>query len=354
MKQSQCLWLAAIALTIAMLGHSGAAIAGDEQQCSSLACTGNSPKVLSHELNPLRITPGVVSDSGFTTAGIELDGGTWDLAVQGGELFAVTATETRTGAQLEGAEIVVFYQGDEYRLAVIDYKQVEYWTRTGEYTHLYRLEWRTIVNNETGRAGDVCEHPLPRDGLNWGNNQHYSFFIAGERYNIPSVAVEETGGAASDMLYVACAGSALAKAEMNSYSPNIPPQQGNDWSTSPDDREILLRAYTAGYGYGALAAMGDHLERFTVPGEPLLIEDPQGWMTVDPEQARAVEAVWGPSGLVCLEEPRRLVEEPDIMDAITPVIPGVPTCSTLHPDIVVIDSDAWRAYGSLRTLLPYE
>ena len=85
-----------------------------------------------------------------------------------------------------------------------------------------------------------------------------------------------------------------------------------------------------------------------------MIEDPQEWMTVDLEQVRTVEAVWGPSGLVCLEEPRRLVEEPDIMDAITPVIPGVPTCSTLHPDILVIDSDAWRAYGSLRTLLPYE
>ncbi len=354
MKLSQCLWLAAVALTIAMFGHSGAAIAGDQQQCSSLACTGNSPKVLSHELNPLRITPGVVSESGFTTAGIRLDGGTWDLEVESGELFAVTATETRTGEQLEGAEIVVFYQGDEYRLAIIDYKQIEYWTRPDEYTHLYRLEWRMVIDNETGKMGDVCEHPLPRDGLDWDSSHHYGFFIAGERYNIPSVAVEETGGAASDMLYVACAGSALAKAEMNSYSPNIGPGQGNTWRTTPAEREILLRAYTAGYGYGELAAMGDHLERFTVPGEPLLIDDPEGWMTVDPEQVRTVEAVWGPSGLACLQEPRRLVEEPNIMESIEPVIPGVPTCLALDPDILVIDSEAWRAYGSLRTLLPYE
>ncbi|GAB4518019.1 MAG: hypothetical protein Tsb0020_36610 [Haliangiales bacterium] len=332
------------------MGHSATAVAGDEQQCSSLACTGNSPKVLSHDLNPLRMTPGEVSDSGFTTDGIQLDGQHWLLDVQDGELLAMTSTETRSAAQLVGGEVVVFYGGDEYRLKIIDYRPVEYWTRPGEYRHLYRLQWSPLNNPE--RFGEVCEHPIPSNDPDWGPHQHYGFFIAGEKYNIPSVAVQKTGGGASDTLYVACAGSALAKAEMNSYSPNVTKQQHPGWDTFPWERELLLRAYTAGYGYGELSALGEHLERFTVPHEPLLIEDPRGWMDVDLDDARTVEAVWAKDGLVCLEEPRRLLEDPAILEKIEEVITDVPTCAELGLDDIY--SRDWRDHGQLRTLLPFE
>lgn len=332
---------------VSLLGHSATAVAGDEQQCSSLACTGNSPKVLSHDLNPLRITPGVVSDSGFKTAGIQLDGQRWLLDVRDGELLAVTSTETRSAGQLIGGEVVVFYKNDEYRLEIIDYRPIESWTHQNEYRHLYRLQWSPLNNPE--RIGEVCEHPIPSNDPDWGPHQHYGFFIAGEKYNIPSVAVQKTGGGASDTLYVACAGSALAKAEMNSYSPNIASPVG---ATFPWERELLLRAYTAVYGYGELTALGEHLERFTKPREPLLIEDPRGWMDVDLDDARIVEAVWAEDGLVCLEEPRREFEEPAIRDRIEQVIADVPTCTELGLDDIYADD--WRDYGELRTLLPFE
>lgn len=330
-----------------LVGHSATALAGDQQQCSTTGCTGNSPKVLSHELNPLRMTAGAVSESGFVIDGIELDGNRWSLDVQDGELLAVIAGETRGMAQVVGGEVVVYYEGDEYRLAIVDYRRIEYWTRPGEYRHLYRLQWSPL--NQPYVVGEVCEHPIPRSDPDWGPHQHYGFFIAGEKYNIPSVAVEETGGAASDTLYVACAGSALAKAEMNSYSPNVVDPA---WETEPWERELLLRAYAAGYGYGELGTLGEHLERFTEPREPLIIEDPRGWINVDLDDARIVEAVWDRDRLVCLEEPRRLLEEPGIDVEIGQVIGDVSTCSELGLDDIY--SNDWRDHGDLRTLLPYE
>lgn len=311
------------------------------EDCDILGCGGNNPKIASYPATPIRSTPGAGSPSGFVTLGFTLGGQAMSFAIVEGEFVATDSAGTRyDGDTIEGGNIRLRYGTSEFKLHIVDHTLVEYWTRPGEHVHMYRMSW---IDPVSGRSGDVCENSPTAEEIEWSGIEHHAFFVGGESYDVPSISVVETGGSSADIVNIACAASGLAKTELDSYTANIP--AADPYATTPDDRATLLRVYAAAYCYDDTTGPGDTLTRYTVPGQPLLIEDSREWMSAAPAAGAVVEAVWNEDGVVCLENPRR----PDII-ADLGLDCAPPTCTDLGLEDPA--SDAWKTAGTFRTLLP--
>jgi hypothetical protein len=310
-------------------------------ECDIAGCGLNNPKIASYPATPIRSTPGAASPSGFVSDGFSLGGDAMQFEIHEGELIAIDAAGNQYGGDLvEGGNILLQYGSSKFMLHIVDHRLVEYWTRPGEYVHMYRMSW---VDAVSGRVGELCTNPPPSWELEWTGIGHHAFFVGGESYDVPSISVAETGGGSADIVNIACAGSGLAKTELNSYTANIPAAGAH--ATSPVERATLLRVYAAAYCYDDTTGPGDTLTRYTKPGVPLQIEDSRGWMIADLAVASAVEAVWSEDGVICLETPRRPDQVTDLGLDCAP-----PSCTDLGFDDPT--SDVWKMAGTFRTLVP--
>ena len=111
---------------------------------------------------------------------------------------------------------------------------------------------------------------------------------------------------------LACEGTASAKMHLLRHTAagsvsTLPP-------TSYDQRTTMLKAITADYcGDGGLTSSG--VNAWTADGTPLVWLDETGWFPDPDRRAKAlnnvasgdwsVEAIWGPHGALCLNDPRR-------------------------------------------------
>jgi hypothetical protein len=143
------------------------------------------------------------------------------------------------------------------------------------------------------------------------------------------------GSATGPWFNIACAGSALAKLHLLRHT-----DAGavGSYTTTLDERRAMLKMYSADVcGRG---------ESFTRPGEPLLLADNRGWYTFNPATASSWEAIWNAKGARCLDVPRRLAEEPNVLVRIRAACGGVlpPSCGALLPN--------WRAYGHVVSANP--
>jgi hypothetical protein len=107
----------------------------------------------------------------------------------------------------------------------------------------------------------------------------------------------------SGYFYLACVGTAAAKMHLLRHT-SAGALQSPPRMTTPDQRTTMLKAITADY-------CGDG-KSWTADGTPLFWTDARSWFP-DPSARKEilalpitqVEAIWGPNGVLCLNDPRR-------------------------------------------------
>ncbi len=317
--------------------------------CNGTGCNNNSDKVDDRDASPSRSTRGASSPSGFETDGLMLGGVNHDYKIVQGKLIATDPNTgiKKSGAELIGGYILMSHGPDTYELHVDDYTLVPYWTRPSKSAHGYWLRWR-ILGSEDPKKELCTNQPGTHDPVWGGGLAKLAFFFSGEEYDDDSLSVVETGGTADDLYYTACAATILAKLTLQHYIPGLP--ETHEYATNAWERELLTRVYAAGYCYNDTTTVGDKLTKYTVAGEPLMIQDARGWMSVDTNSAEMVEAVWLADGTVCIEEPRREEEDGDVISRLEDDCGLPPTCTELN--FHDPGDDGWIDDGTFRTLLP--
>lgn len=142
--------------------------------------------------------------------------------------------------------------------------------------------------------------PLKSDVL-WEGRTHAGIFYEGDHFNPDTKRVEPTVQT-EGWFNLACAGAVPAKMHLLRHT-----RAGSDSGhhTTPPQRTAVLKMLTADYcGNG---------KAYTADGTPLRYKDARDWYTFaddpfdpgNPSTYRKIEAVWGPDGALCLNDPRR-------------------------------------------------
>jgi hypothetical protein len=181
---------------------------------------------------------------------------------------------------------------------------------------------------ETEYRLEVCQAKYPDKGVppkeSWKGVEKEAITFEGDHYDAQHKRVTRTRFE-DGWFNFACAGTAVAKMHMlrhtraGSITPSGPPKR-----TSLLQRTAMLKAITADY-------CGDGTA-WTADGTPLQWTDSNLWFP-DPrldltsaEELGLIEAVWGPDGAMCLNNPRRQTKVPGLV-YVDPVAPTPPACT---------------------------
>jgi hypothetical protein len=211
------------------------------------------------------------------------------------------------------------------------------------------------------RAGDptgkfpitVCRGMGLGSEPEWGIATAFSAIVfRGDHFDDPGRTVSPAPPGDTRM-NIACAGTAMAKMHLLRHTRAS--DRWNDflgaWTypTTPDQRVTMLKAITGAY-------CGDG-RSFTIDGTPLRWTDSGEWLhrrrdlTPGDPDVMSIEAIWGPHGVKCLEEPRlgvwRGLWPPVLSRAYVEDKCGrtIPSCSAYLP--------AWRAAGHVISANPW-
>ncbi|HEY0136659.1 MAG TPA: ADYC domain-containing protein [Nannocystis sp.] len=201
-----------------------------------------------------------------------------------GELFGKIGATTYSGSAFLGAEVRVRLYTQKY----------------------YNVEVPYTIATFTPATVDE----MPRYTFKYWDGSAHKYLCAPDSVEaaaaivLDSFSVNKTTGDITtrpNTIYLGCASGAVGKAPTWGYTP---------WGLGLADFEAMVRMVRADY-------CGDGVS-WTVPGRAVTIEDVWG-INSFAAQAGATEAIWGPSGALCIGQPR----EPSIT-AASVVCGGVP------------------------------
>jgi hypothetical protein len=288
--------------------------------CPELGCMLNAASLgdglFFHELHPLGYP---------NTVGVQLErfesgtGAPLQLQVVGHELFGIDpGGSARHGSDLVNARFILSKDGATYvvRIAAID--RTSFWVGdTGQvpiYTFVYTRP------SEPNRERAVCttrdtEHGVPTT---------VALVFTGDRYD--AVRKTVTDGAAG-WFNVACAGSAMAKMHLLRHTAA---GQAPGYTTTVYQRQAMLKMLT-----DDVCGTG---RSFTVDGEDVKYTDRRGWHPL-PSVTGTTESIWTDRGAICLDEPRRQLEDgPGVAAAIAA------ECGRVLPSCAAIEA-TWQLFG---------
>jgi ADYC domain len=312
--------------------------------CGTWLCQTNAASVgnglFFHELD--------VTGTKFNDAGIRYvpgsfhsaDGVPLELSVRSHDLVGTNGGPLGSLYQrqnLKGAMLVLESQTGEtfdVRIAEVDF--IDFWVHPGrELIPTYTFEYRVQKGSREFRP--MCTgRDLSREWAERGEAATLALVFTGDRYDAQKKTVA-TGP--SDWFNVACAGSAVAKMHLLRHTTaGIVGTSSGILQTAQDERQAMLKMLTddiCGTGYS-----------FTVDGEDVLYMDMRRWHPFATASAGTLEAIWSKDGALCLEEPRRLQEDPSIAADIASECKPRPvdSCKAMGYDLGNWDS-APDAYG---------
>ncbi|HET9990017.1 MAG TPA: ADYC domain-containing protein [Kofleriaceae bacterium] len=206
--------------------------------------------------------------------------------------------------------------GGDYELLLARYNETSFWAGNPKAVPFFEIQAR--------KAGDqkfteyACKYDALTDDPYWTSIRHSAVVFEGDHYDPVLKTVVDTYG--STVFNVACAGTTPAKLHLLRHT------NAGAWDlstglrlypTTVAVRQTMLKLLTADYcGTGV---------SYTVDGTPLAYADSTGswWMP-----GTTTEAIWGPSGAICLDTGRYLLP--------TSIACSLPAC----PDFA-----DWSAYG---------
>lgn len=309
-----------------------------ELACYDWGCTGNSPVMgpyRSHEFH----TGGLENREGLRVDGFWIAGVRYAPIVAGARLSAVRGATIKAGADLEDGYFRVLDDdaGTEFHIRIAHVSNVvQYWLGDPDVVQTYELMY---AQAPAGSELPLCANPPDSlDPTSGGGTPatwvapFEAILFTGDRYDGVTKEVWATGGDRTRGWFnIGCAGSALAKLHLNRHT--TAGAKGL-YVASPAARQSLLNAFTANLcGTGAA---------FTEPGTPLRWKNAAGWKPeFDPSWA--LEAVWGPGGVVCIDDTYRL----PLFD------PATVWCAPHHCDEIAGYAEAdWKQFGLVRTAVP--
>jgi hypothetical protein len=184
----------------------------------------------------------------------------------------------------------------------------------------------------------ICNGTLSGDDELWRTHHATAIVFEGDRYTDDKTVSEIA--ADKGWFNLACAGTAPFKMHMlrHTKAGSVTPD-GTPRSTTLPQRTAMLKAITADYCGDGRGWTGD--------GTKLWWADAQGWfqypsadITTAPD-SKGIEAIWGPNGALCLNEPRRLPEPP----APLTTWPSCDAPSVQRPVVESICKGARKAYS---------
>ena len=244
---------------------------------------------------------------------VELGGRPVQLQVRGHEVTVDDGGKQIVGADLKGLLLVLEHgNGARYELRFEWLLRTEFWGGPTGYVpyHLIRVRkvrQGTELGRLVGREPDaafkrsLCAGtPDPEEGK---EVTEMAVIFEGDRYDAYRKTVTEvpSGG---PWFNVACAGTAMIKTHLLRHTRSGSPITSSVGpATNPLQRQAMLKTLTADY-------CGDGVPH-TVNGHPLLYADAGGLFPRSPldlegllKKGATLEAIWGPDGAVCLDNPR--------------------------------------------------
>jgi len=150
---------------------------------------------------------------------------------------------------------------------------------------------------------DICSNAALVPDPTWSGGDHYAVVYRGDRYD-PMRKRLLPNNVNDGWSFLACNGSAASKMHLwrHTYAGAFDDRGNPVYMTNLDQRTALLKAITADY-------CGGGLPEFTVTGTPLAFATamepatfPRPRLTLPP--TATLEALWGPAGAHCLDNPR--------------------------------------------------
>ncbi|WP_428261800.1 ADYC domain-containing protein [Haliangium sp.] len=274
-------------------GEVSSAITCDVSQCGSNAAELNSLPIGELHLFPGQNT-GEVSDWGARVVGfsapLAAPGGPagYTMSVVRGRLRATKGSTVLMGAALVGSRISVEdasidppLQAD---LIIHDHDTQMSWT-TGAYP-AYPIDRYVFIT--------LDHRPVCVDAADTSANNAWAVLLSGERYSWSDKAVIDAGPAAAGWFNIACEDNALYEMKFQGYDPE--PALLSLPHTTANERQAALKMITADYcgtGYS-----------FTETGTSLHWLNDALWSDNGAPPASSFEAKWGPTGALCLDNPR--------------------------------------------------
>lgn len=309
----------------ASIGSSGQPLAG-----SCLAPTFNPPSSLVATLCPIlecgdnapNAGDGLLFDEldlsgGPNYAGVHLDRSRWSSRVPASPLSATLSATLGGGAasvNIDGDQLEVRdeatghpYRGNdligtvirfhhdpsstdfEVRVACYNDRVVPFRPPTGNFVPVYDLQARRLPDSKNPDTGwfEVCNRePLIPDPT-WAGVPNHALVFRGDRYTRDRAVAQS---ASPNWSFIGCNGSAGSKMHLFRHTR----------ASGMDDvgqRTTLLKAITADY-------CGTGRPAFTRFGHPLAFATLGGGESVPGLAGGSLEALWGPQGAICLDEPR--------------------------------------------------
>jgi hypothetical protein len=280
---------------------------GDQVACGTCGGNARAADVDFHELdgNPVAMER-VPNNEGlwierFVHLGTGEDLG---LEVEVDELIGISTTGILTRELLEGTELVLRRDGEPnktYHLEIRKFQWTPFFVDSGEREVPSYEFWYYVVEGGGPHKDPVLLCENVDDGT--GDVRGSAFFFKGDRYDVHTRAVQETGFK-SPWFNIACHGTAISKLHRIRHT-----LAGSTAArmTGDKQRQAYFKMFTADY-------CGTDYQ-FTVNGHPLHYGDRQGFLHAEP--GTTFEAVWNDRGALCLDTPRMytfeeiLVIEPD-------------------------------------------
>jgi hypothetical protein len=373
MSARQLLWIPVALLTLAPACVTDADNPGPVAKlggdgCSLLGCGGNGGNIEGVYFSDLNFG-GILNAQGVKYVGYSasmvdaLFHVYRPLTVQADRLVSYDPGTNTTIDQedLVGTVLTVQIGLDPYYIMIKEYhRDLAYWTNAlanPDPLESYRFEYSTPAAPST--FTDLCDVFPAEPGDGWADHQLDALVFEGDRYNPDTFAVTNSAMVGPKTWFnIACYRSLPAKQKLvrRAVSAAHPPQYP---MTSTAERTTFAHAWAADY-------CGDG-SSFTITGEKLRIRDAEGWIPEAPPVGWAdngagdagpavIEAVWGPTGAVCLDVPRLEVSEGTIDATIHTTITAwcthvghpLPPCTgqSWFPG-------AWTTQGRLLTANPF-
>ena len=279
-----------------------------ELVCGTLSCGTNAPSagdgLLFDELD-LFGRPNYAGVA-MTGANVGESGPAVKIQIWHDILYATdSSSRLYIGSSLVGIQIHFKHipSGETFDLRIDDFNPQATTFMSGARDPIPAYDFKARRAGSTQFDYEVCNH----DGLpvaaaeSWPGLPHHALVYRGDRYGNHKNVVPNSPS--DGWSFIACNGGAATKMHMwrHTFAGGFDTAGNATYMTTPQERQTLLKAITADY-------CGDAAHEYTVFGQPLAFataDEPSGF-PVPYTAVSSIEALWGPSGVLCLDRPRRL------------------------------------------------
>jgi hypothetical protein len=287
-----------------------ASVIVNDGTCTTLDCGLNGPMIDGVYFSELYKPPPLFTDSeitnrqGFRILHYYLSENDWRMNNPSDNQLDVTLGKFKLAPK--GAILEVGKLGQIFLVKIDDVKEDQrYWTVTVPDTlHLETYWFKYTTPDQCGPNGCTGYQALCADKPHGDDSAMPAVVFEGDRYWPANLTVTDSDTDTPGTWFnVACAGSLPSKMHLTRRTFAGAQDPGNLIPVPPlDERQAFVNMWSADY-------CGDGMS-FTATGHPIRIRDLANSMRVDyqvgfnDDDVGPIEAVWGPSGALCLTVPR--------------------------------------------------